>query len=179
MRDQYDSKNKPRRNGRETGTWRLTSIRVVNRTPALGAVAPVFEGVDVSDVGSRGQGSEVHIIVVLAVGAERGELVGGVGFAAQQEGERHKDSRLYWGSGDEQCSQESAGARGESKVFYGAPRGNSGRTERCRGVVGKVERGKKMASMMKVIVGSEGSRCHHDERPRPRGSRGKSREAYT
>ena len=54
MRDQYDSRNKPRRNGRETGTWRLTSIRVVNRAPALGAVAPVFEGVDVGDVGSRG-----------------------------------------------------------------------------------------------------------------------------
>jgi len=30
-----------------------------------------------------------------------------------------------------------------------------------------------MASMMKVIVGSEGSRCHHDERPRPRGPRAK------
>ena len=39
--------------------------------------------------------------------------------------------------------------------------------------------GKKMASMMKVIVGSEGSRCHHDERSRPRGSQGKSRGAYT
>jgi hypothetical protein len=86
----------------------------VNRTPALSAVAPVFEGVDVGDVGSRGQAPEVHIIVVLAVGAERGELVGGVRFTAQQEGERHKDSGLYWGSGDEQCSQESAGARGES-----------------------------------------------------------------
>jgi len=39
--------------------------------------------------------------------------------------------------------------------------------------------GRKMASMMKVIVGSEGSRCHHEGRPRPRGPRGKSREAYT
>jgi len=117
MRDQYDSRNKPRRNGRETGTWRLTSIRVVNRTPALGAVAPVFEGVDVGDVGSRGQVPEVHVIVVLAVGVERGELVGGVRFTAQQKGESHKDSRLYWGSGDEQCSQESAGARGESRGF--------------------------------------------------------------
>jgi hypothetical protein len=39
--------------------------------------------------------------------------------------------------------------------------------------------GKKMASMMKVIVGSEGSRCHHDGRPRPRGTRGKSRGACT
>jgi hypothetical protein len=55
MCDQYDSRNKPRRNGRETGTWRLTSIRVVNRTPVLGAVVPVFKGVDVGDVGSRGQ----------------------------------------------------------------------------------------------------------------------------
>jgi hypothetical protein len=38
-----------------------------------------------------------------------------------------RDSRLYWGSGDEQCSQESAGARGESKgpfmVVRGAPPG--------------------------------------------------------
>jgi hypothetical protein len=104
MRDQYDSRNNPRRNGRETGTWRLTSIQVVNRTPVLGAVAPVFEGVDVGDVGSRGEALEVHVIIVLAVGVERGELVGGVGFTAQQKGERHKDSRLYWGSGDEQCS---------------------------------------------------------------------------
>ena len=54
MRDQYDSRNKLRRNGREMGTWRLTSIRVVNRAPALGAVAPVLKGVDVGDVGSRG-----------------------------------------------------------------------------------------------------------------------------
>jgi hypothetical protein len=38
---------------------------------------------------------------------------------------------------------------------------------------------KKMASMMKVIVGLEGSRCHHDERPRPQGPRGKSRGACT
>ena len=38
---------------------------------------------------------------------------------------------------------------------------------------------KKMASMMKVIVGSEASRCHHDGRPRPRGSQGRSRVAYT
>jgi hypothetical protein len=115
MRDQYDSRNKPRRNGREMGTWRLMSIRVVNRTPALSAVAPVFKGVDVGDVGSRGQVSEVHVVTILAVGAECGVLVGRIGFTAQQEGERHKDSRLYWGSGDEQCSQESVGARGESR----------------------------------------------------------------
>ena len=87
----------------------------MNRAPALGAVAPVFEGVDVGDVGSRGQLLEVHVVGILAVGAERGVLVGRIGFTAQQEGERHKDSRPYWGSGDEQCSQESAGARGESK----------------------------------------------------------------
>ena len=55
MRDQYDSRNKPRRNGRETGTWRLTSIRVVKRAPALIAVVPVLEGVDVGDMGLRGQ----------------------------------------------------------------------------------------------------------------------------
>ena len=89
MRDQYDSRNKPRRNRRETGTWRLTSIRVVNRAPVLSAVALVFEGVDVGDMGSRGQGSEVHVIVILAVGAERGELVGRVGFTVQQKGKRH------------------------------------------------------------------------------------------
>jgi hypothetical protein len=179
MRDQYDSRNKPRRNGRETGTWRLTSIRVVNRTPALSAVAPVFEGVDVGDVGSRGQAPEVHVIVVLAVGAERGELVGGVRFTVQQEGESHKDSRLYWGSGDEQCSQESAGARVSQGGFlwWSAERhqenGEMSGSCRCSG------EGKKMASMMKVMVGSEGSRCHHDESPRPRGSWGKSRGAYT
>ena len=40
---------------------------------------------------------EVHVVTILAVGAERGVLVGGVGFTAQQEGERHKDSRLYLG----------------------------------------------------------------------------------
>ena len=118
------------------------SIWVVNRTPALGAVAPVFEGVDVGDVGSRGQVLEEGVIAILAVGAERGVLVGGVGFAAQQEGERHKDSRLYWGSRDEQCSQESAGVRGESRGFYGGPRGAAEGTGRCREVVGKAERGK-------------------------------------
>jgi hypothetical protein len=37
-----------------------------------------------------------------------------------------RDSRLYWGSGDEQCSQESAGARGESGGFYGEDREMSG-----------------------------------------------------
>jgi hypothetical protein len=89
----------------------------VNRAPALGAVAPVFEGVDVGDVGLRGQALEEGVIAILAVGAERGVLVGRIGFTAQQEGERHKDSRLYWGSGDEQCSQESAEARGESRGF--------------------------------------------------------------
>jgi hypothetical protein len=150
----------------------------VNRTPALGAVAPVFEGVDVGDVGLRGQALEEGVVAILSVGAERGELMGGVRFTAQQEGERHKDSRLYWGSGDEQCSRESVGARGESKGFYGGLRGVTGRTERCWEIVGKAERGRKMASMMKVIVGLEGSRCHLDGRPRPQGPRGRSREAY-
>jgi hypothetical protein len=89
MHDQYDSRNKLRRNRREMGTWRLTSIRVVNRTPVLGAVVPVFEGVDVGDVGSRGQAPEVHVIVVLVVGAEHGVLVGRVGFTVQQKGIRH------------------------------------------------------------------------------------------
>jgi hypothetical protein len=96
------------------------------------------------------------------VGAEHGELVGGVGFTAQQEGERHTDSRLYWGSWDEQCSQESAEVRGKSEGFYSGPRGTTRRMERCQEVVSRVKRGKKMASVMKVIVGSEGSRCHHD-----------------
>ena len=67
----------------------------MNRTPVLGAVAPMFEGVDVGDVGSRGQAFEEGVVTILVVGAERGVLVGGVGFTAQQEGERHKDSRLY------------------------------------------------------------------------------------
>jgi hypothetical protein len=142
MRDQYDSRNKLRRNGREMGTWRLTSIWAVNRTPALGAVAPVFEGVDVGDVGSRGQVLEEGVIAILTVGVERGVLVGRVGFAAQQEGERHKDSRLYWGSRDEQCSQESAGVRGESRGFYSGPRGATRRTERCWEVVSRAKRGK-------------------------------------
>ena len=84
----------------------------------------------------------MHVVIILAVGAERGELVGGVGFTAQQEGERHKDSRLYWGSGDEQYSQESAGARGESGGFYGGLWGATRRTGRCREVVGRAERGK-------------------------------------
>jgi len=76
----------------------------VNGAPALVAVVPVLEGVDVGDMGSRGQTLEQGVIAVLAVGVEWGKLVGEVGFTAQQEGERHKDSRLYWGSGDEQCS---------------------------------------------------------------------------
>jgi hypothetical protein len=54
----------------------------VNGTPALGAVAPMFEGVDMSDVGSRGQAFEEGIIAILVVGAECDELVGGVGFTA-------------------------------------------------------------------------------------------------
>jgi hypothetical protein len=67
-------------------------------------------------------------------------------------------------------------SQGAFMVVCGAPPGE-------RRDVGKLSarrrEGRKMASMMKVIVGSEGSRCHHDERPRLRGSRGKSRGAYT
>ena len=77
----------------------------------------------------------MHVVIILAVGAERGELVGGVGFTAQQEGERHKDSRLYWDSRDEQCSQESAGARGESKGVFMVVRGTPPEE---RGDVGKL-----------------------------------------
>jgi hypothetical protein len=101
---------------------------------------------------------------------EHGKLVGGIGFTVQQEGERHKDSRLYWGDWDEQCSQESVDAEGKSKGFYGGLWGTTGRTERCWKVVGRAKRGRKMAAMMKVIVGSGGSRCYHNERPRPWGS---------
>jgi hypothetical protein len=64
----------------------------------------MFGGVDVGDVGSRGQVFEEGVVTILVVETERGVLVGGVRFTAQQKGERHKDSRLYWGSGDEQCS---------------------------------------------------------------------------
>jgi len=116
------------------------SIWVVNRTPVLSAVAPVLEGVDVGNVGSRGQVLEVHVIVI-TVGVERGVLVGRVGFTVQQQGERHKDSRLYWGSRDEQCSQESVGVRDESEGFYGGPRGATRRAERCQEVVGRAKRG--------------------------------------
>ena len=98
MHDQYNSKNRLRRNGREIGTWRLTSIWVVNRTPALIAVALVFEGVDVGDMWLRGETLEQGVIPILMVRAECGKLMGGVGFTVQQEGERHKDSRLYWDS---------------------------------------------------------------------------------
>jgi hypothetical protein len=51
--------------------------------------------------------------------------------------------------------------------------------ERCQGVVGRVKRRRKMASVMKVIVGLEGSRCHHAKRPRPQGPQGRSHEACT
>jgi hypothetical protein len=138
----------------------------------------VFEGVDVGDMGSRGQTLEEGVIAILVVGAECGKLVGGIGFTAQQKGERHKDSRLYWDSRDEQCSRESVGVRGKSEGFYGGLQGATGKTERCQKVVGRVKRGWKMASVMKVIVGSEGSRCHHDGRPRPWGPWGRLCGAY-
>ena len=122
------------------------------------------------DVGSRGQALEEGVVTILLVGAERGELVGEVEFTAQQKGEKHKDSRLYWGGGDEQCSRESVGARGESKGFYSGLWGATGRMERCWEVVSRAKRGRKMASVMKVIVGLEESRCHHDGRSRPQRS---------
>jgi hypothetical protein len=65
------------------------------------------------------------------------------------------------------------GARGKSEGFYSGLWGAIRRTERCQKVVGRAERGRKMASIMKVIVGLEGSRCHHNERPQ-----GRSRGAY-
>ena len=51
--------------------------------------------------------------------------------------------------------------------FYGGSWGATGRIERCWRVVGRVKRGRKMASMIKVIVGLKESRCHYDKRPRP------------
>jgi len=71
------------------------------------------------------------------------------------------------------------GARGKLEGFYGGPQGTTRRMERCREVVGRVKRGRKMASMIKVIVGSEGSRCHHNKRPKPRDPWGRSRRACT
>jgi hypothetical protein len=68
--------------------------------------------------------------------------------------------------------------KGKSEGFYGGPQGTTVRTGRCQEVVGRVKRGKKMASVMKVIVGSEGSRCYHDEGPRTRGSQGRLHGAY-
>jgi len=117
MCDQYDSKNKPRRNGRKTGTWRLTSIWVVSRAPVLVAEALVLKGVDVGDVWLRGQTLKQGVVPILVIRVEHCKLVGGIGFTAQQQGESHKDSRLYRGSWDKQCSRESVGARGESEGF--------------------------------------------------------------
>ena len=72
---------------------------------------------------------------------ECGKLVGGIEFAVQQKGERHKDSRLYWGSWNEQCSQESAGVRGESEGFLwwsaGCHRENGEMSRSCRARRGK------------------------------------------
>jgi hypothetical protein len=59
----------------------------------------------------------------------------------------------------------------------GRHRKNGEMSGSCR--QGGEREGEKMASMMKVMVGSEGSRCHHDERPRSRGPRGKLRGACT
>jgi hypothetical protein len=119
---------------------------------------------------------EVHVVAILAVGAERGVLVGRIGFTAQQKGERHKDSRLYWGVGMSNTAKslrEREVSQGAFMVVHGAPpeeRRNVGKLS----VRWREER--KMASVMKVIVGSEGSRCHLDGRLRPRGPRGRSRD---
>ena len=59
---------------------------------------PVFEGVDMGDVWLRGEALELGVIPIFVVGVKLGKLVGRVGFTAQQEGKRHKDLRLYWGS---------------------------------------------------------------------------------
>jgi hypothetical protein len=118
------------------------SIQVVSRALALMAEMPVFKGVDVGDVRLRGQTLEQGVVAILAVGVEHGKLVGGVGFTVQQERERHKDSRLYWGSWDEQCSQESVGAKGKSGAFMMVCRAPLGESERCQEVVGRAKRGK-------------------------------------
>jgi hypothetical protein len=107
----------------------------------LVAVVLMLEGVDVGDMGLRGQTLEQGVVAILVVGAEHGKLVGGVGFTAQQEGERHKDLRLYRGSRGEQCSQESMDVKGESEGFYGGPQGTTRRMERCQEVVGRAKRG--------------------------------------
>jgi len=67
--------------------------------------------------------------------------------------------------------------KSESEGFYGGLWGATRRMERCRRVVSRVKGGRKIASVMKVVVGLEGSRCHHDGRPRPWGSQGRSYEA--
>jgi len=49
------------------GTWRLTSIWIVNRAPVLIAEVPVFKGVDVGDVWLRGETLKQGIIPILVV----------------------------------------------------------------------------------------------------------------
>jgi hypothetical protein len=43
----------------------------------------MFERVDMGDMGSRGQALKEGVVAILSVGAECGELVGGVGFTVQ------------------------------------------------------------------------------------------------
>jgi hypothetical protein len=62
------------------------------------AEVPVFEEVDVDNVWLRGETLEQGVVLILVVRVKHGKLVGGIEFTAQQEGEGHKDSRLYWGS---------------------------------------------------------------------------------
>jgi hypothetical protein len=68
--------------------------------------------------------------------------------------------------------------RGESEAFYGGPWGATRGMERCWEIVSRAKRERKMASVMKVMVGLEGSRCQHDGRPRSWGSQGRLYEAY-
>jgi hypothetical protein len=49
--------------------------------------------------------------------------------------------------------------RVSQRAFMVVRRAPLGELERCWEVVGRVKRGRKMASVIKVIVGLEGSRC--------------------
>jgi hypothetical protein len=75
---------------------------------------------------------ESGVIPISLIGAEDSELMARVGVTAQQQGEWHKDLRLYWNRWlDEQCSQESVGVRSKLEVFYGGLQSTTRRTRRC------------------------------------------------
>ncbi len=63
---------------------------------ALSIEGVVLKGVDVGDV-QPDYRLENGGVTICMIWVELGELVSGVRIAAQQQGERHKDSRLYWG----------------------------------------------------------------------------------